>query len=216
MENRMDPMPRHARFPVKWPMSYGNEAFLAKGTVLDLTAFGWRLAGTMPVTSGMQLRVQVSVPDRSVPLQVQRATVLWVNGHEFAIEAHELALSDQAWVTDFLREKLRLRWMAGILDQLPLLPASTDPSHGETEAPQRAVPSLAVLLHRYCVAALALTEIPTDVLRNGDAAAQEDQLHDVDTHRSEKMFSETCRTVRGMVALKTARVRTGRSPIPDN
>jgi hypothetical protein len=112
MQNRTSPVRRASRFPVSWPMRYGNAAFLAEGTVLDLTARGWRMAGTMPVLPGMWVAVQVSIPERPTLLRVQRATVLWVKDHEFAIEVHHMDPMDQAWVSEFLHQKLGLEWIS--------------------------------------------------------------------------------------------------------
>jgi hypothetical protein len=121
MTNRTNPVRRHSRFPVSWPVLYGNDDFLAEGTVLDLTALGWRVAGSMPVIPSMQLTLKVSVPDRSIPLCIRRATVLWVHDHQFAIETHAMAPSDQAWVTEFLRQKLGLMWISRTTDQVTSL-----------------------------------------------------------------------------------------------
>jgi len=79
---------------------------------VDLTHIGWRIAGTMPVQAGMQLALELAVPGKSQPLRVERATVLWVNGCEFAIEAHEMEREDQLWVDGFLRQNLGLPWMS--------------------------------------------------------------------------------------------------------
>ena len=45
-------------------------------------------------------------------MRVERATVLWVNGCEFAIEVDQRELADQAWVNQFLQQKLGLPWMS--------------------------------------------------------------------------------------------------------
>ncbi len=78
--------------------------------------------------------------------------------HACAIEAHELAPSDQAWVTEFLRHQLGLMWMSRTADQ------ETSPF--------------------------------------GDRVP-------------EKTWRETRRILRRMVAMNTARERTGRERIAD-
>ena len=45
MQNRKSLVRPFSRFPVSWPVRYGNETFLAEGTVLDLTTRGWRRGG---------------------------------------------------------------------------------------------------------------------------------------------------------------------------
>lgn len=116
MSNRTSPVRHQSRFPVSWPVLYGGDEVLAEGTVLDLTQIGWRVAGAMPVRPGMQLTLAVWVPVKRDPVRIERATVLWVNGCEFAIEAHEMAPSDRTWVTDFLNRKLGLSQIARASD----------------------------------------------------------------------------------------------------
>ncbi len=216
MQNRTYPMRRHSRFPVSWPLLYGNDAFLAEGTVLDLTAWGWRVAGSMPVIPGMTLTLQVSVPERSTPLRVNRATVLWVQDHEFAIEAHEMAPIDQAWVTEFLRQKLGLIWMSRTTDQETSLQARDEAPHGKTTIAQPSVPSIEDILRRFLAIDAALTDIPTELWRNGDSDCHKSVRHTPYDRVPEKIWHEARRILRGIIAMNAPRERTGRDPIADN
>lgn len=54
----------------------------------------------------------MSVPDKSGPVRIERATVLWVKDCEFAIEAREMTPADRAWVDEFLYCKLGLPWIS--------------------------------------------------------------------------------------------------------
>ena len=117
MTNRKSPVRHQSRFPVRWPLVYSNDEFLAEGTALDLTDLGWRIAGPMPVLPGLPLTLQIWVPDKPEPLRIQWATVLWVKDYEFAIEVDEMASSDRAWVSAFLNEKLGLSWISRSANQ---------------------------------------------------------------------------------------------------
>ncbi|MBS0181784.1 MAG: PilZ domain-containing protein [Nitrospira sp.] len=216
MQNRTNPMRRHSRFPVSWPVLYGNEAFLAEGTVLDLTARGWRVAGPMPVVPGMQLTLQVSVPERPTALPVHRATVLWVHDHEFAIEAHEMLPIDQAWVTEFLRQKLGLMWMPRTTAPETSLHARDKVPHCETALPESPVPSIEDILHRFLAIETAATDIPFEARCNGAADCQEGEAHTCCDRVSEKTWHEAHRILRGIVAVKAARERTGWDLITGN
>ena len=209
MQNRTNPMRRHSRFPVSWHVLYGNDAFLAEGTVLDLTARGWRVAGSMPVVPGMQLTLQVSIPERPTSLSVHRATVLWVHDHEFAIEAHEMTPIDQAWVTEFLRQKLGLMWMSRTIDPETSLHARDDAPHRETALPESSVPSIEDILRRFLAIETAATDIPFEVRCNGVEERQEGEAHPRCDRVPEKTWHEAHRILRGMVALKATRERTG-------
>jgi hypothetical protein len=214
MNNRTDPMRRHSRFPVSWPVLYGNDAFLAEGTVLDLTARGWRVTGSVPVVPGMQLTLKVSVPDRSTPLSIHRAIVLWVKEHEFAIEANEIAPDDKAWVTEFLRHKLGLMWTLQTTDQKPSQETrATQPSN---ESLPPALPSLEDILRRVAATDLALTVLPGAVHRSSNSDVPQCEINRAVGNVPEKIWSEARYIVRRMVAIKTARGQTGRNPIPEN
>jgi hypothetical protein len=152
---------------------YGGDELLAEGTVLDLTQIGWRIAGAMPVRPGMQLALAVWVPEKREPLRVERATVLWVNGCEFAIEAHEMAPCDQTWVSDFLSQKLGLSWISRAGDQ-----------------------------------AQTRRNSDLDPLDDGGRAAYDRAV--------EETWGPAFHIVRGMIANRAARERTGRDSIADN
>jgi len=215
MNNRTNPVRRHSRFPVSWPVLYGNNSFLAEGTVLDLTALGWRVTGSMPVAPGMQLTLQVSISERSVPLRIHRATVLWVKDHEFAIEAHELTPVDQAWVTEFLQQKLGLKWMSRITNQETSLQAKGDAPH-KAALPQSSVPSVDDVLHRFLVIETALSDMPVETQWNGDSDFQEGEVLTSYDYVPRKLLREASRILRGMVTIKAARQRSNQDPIASN
>ncbi len=216
MQNRTNPMRRYSRFPVSWPLLYGNEAFVAEGTVLDLTALGWRVAGSVPVVPGMELTLQVSVPERSTPLCVRRATVLWVHDHEFAIEAHEMATVDQAWVTEFLRQKLGLMWMSRTIDRKTPLQTGNQAPRGETTRPQPSVPSMDDILDRLLAIQAPATAHSAERSWNHDTDRHEDVCHTIHTRVPQKTLHEARRLLRGMVVIKTTCERIGRDRIADN
>ena len=216
MTNRTNPVRRHSRFPVSWPVLYGNNDFFAEGTVLDLTALGWRVVGSMPVVPGMQLTLQVSIPERSAPLCVYRATVLWVKDHEFAIEAHEMAPIDQAWVADFLQHKLGLMWISRTADHKPSLQAREKTPHGETSLPQLPVPSIEDILRRLLAIENTATDRPAELRWHGDSEFQETETHALCDRPSERVLCEARRILRYMVAIKADRVQADRNPISNN
>lgn len=110
MMNRTSPVRKHTRFPVRWAVVYGCEGFLGEGTVLDVTRIGWRMAGVMPVQPGMRLTLQLWPEGKPDRMRVE-ATVLWVNGCEFALDKPKLTADDHAWISEFLNQKLSLSLM---------------------------------------------------------------------------------------------------------
>jgi hypothetical protein len=216
MQNRTNPRRRQSHVPVSWPVLYGNGEFLAAGTVLNLTSLGWRVAGTMPVAPGMELTLQVSIPERPTPLSVYRATVLCVNGDEFSIETHEMAPSDHTWVTAFFRQQLGLTRMSRPADQESSLEAREEIPHEKTSPPKPSLPSVEDLLHRIHAIDHTATDLPGDAQRSSDASSQESQAYPIGNCVPEKLLHEAHRILLHMVTLNTARVRTGQSPIPNN
>lgn len=216
MSHRTDPMRRHSRFPVSWPVLYGNDAFLAEGTVLDLTARGWRITGSIHVVPGMQLTLKVSVPDRSTPLRIHRAIVLWVKEQEFAIEANEVAPEDQAWVAEFLRNKLGLMWMPQTTDQDPSHQTRATQLHCELLPPEPALPSLEDILRRVTAADLASTVLPAKASRHNRSDFPQSETNIPVDDVPEKIWCEARYIVHRMLAIKAVRGRTGRNPVPEN
>ena len=104
------PVRRHTRYPVHWPVLYVGEDFLAEGTVENLTALGWRIAGPMPVQLGMRLRLQVWPPDKATPILIEEATVVWVRGQVFGVEVNQTGPADEVWLMEYLEEVLGL-WL---------------------------------------------------------------------------------------------------------
>ncbi len=217
MTNRLNPVRRYSRFPVRWPVLYRNDELLAEGTVLDLTSLGWRLAESMPVVPGMQLTLQVSVPERSTPLRIQRATVLWVNSHEFAIEAHEMAPIDHAWVTEFLQQKLGLMWMSRSADQETSVHPKGEAPCGETALSEPSLPSVENIQQQLFSSHTATTDPSVNArCHDGDSDFHQREDPTPHDHLPEKIIHEARRIVRGMLAIKAARVWTGRNLIEDN
>ena len=106
MMSRTHPGRCHTRWPVQWLMLYGNDDFVANGTVLEITAKGWRVEGPMPVHPGMRLNIWVWPPEKPEGLHIGAATVLWVKGYEFALEIQDMNPIDQEWLTQFLDRAL--------------------------------------------------------------------------------------------------------------
>jgi len=213
MTNRKNPIRRHSRFPVSWSVLYGSDEFLAEGTVLDLTSRGWRIAGSMPVAPGMQLTLQVSVPEKSTPLRVQRATVLWVTDQDFAIEAHEMPPNDQAWVAEFLRQKLGLMWISREDDHRTSCPTTEKVLRDEAEL---STPCIEDVLQRFLAIQPPLLDIPPEARWHCDSDAQENEDHTAYEGLPEKSWLEAHRILRSMLAIRAARERTGRDLFTDN
>ncbi|MDH4083665.1 MAG: hypothetical protein OEY60_04820 [Nitrospira sp.] len=214
MQNRKSPVRRSSRFPVGWPMRYGNATFLAEGTVLDLTARGWRVVGTMPVVAGMQLTLQVSVPERPTLLRVQRATVLWVKDHEFAIEVQDLEPMDQAWVSEFLHHKLGLKWMSRATH--PEASLATVLPNLQRALPPRGIPSLEDIFQHLLDLQIDSTHRPAEARGKDDSDSEEGGSDASCDEGPEKLWREAHRILRAMRVIHMVRAGSDRDVIAEN
>ncbi len=97
---RNAPIRRHTRFPVRWAVTYGSRDFTALGALMDFSRVGAHLAGPISVNVGMTLSLRILIPE-ATDLCIERATVQWVKGLDFGVEAHELSAKAQVWLNDF-------------------------------------------------------------------------------------------------------------------
>ena len=109
MENVHDERVVTGIVPVCWPVTYGSLSsrhFLSKGMILDVTASGFHVAGTMAVEVGMRLHLWGGPPAKP-GLFDMRVTVVWVKEHEFGLDFQSLGLDGQQWLTEFLAKARR-------------------------------------------------------------------------------------------------------------
>jgi hypothetical protein len=85
---------KHARFAVKWPVTYLNEGLSGEGTVLDISQVGCQVEGTLAVTVGMLLKLLILPPHKEEKLCVEEGRVLWVKEGAFALELQRLPPTD--------------------------------------------------------------------------------------------------------------------------
>jgi hypothetical protein len=72
------------------PLRYGGEGTVYEGLLKDLSVGGGGITGTVPVSVGMVLRVQLCVPGELEPLLIDRALVRWVKRLEFGVEFEQV------------------------------------------------------------------------------------------------------------------------------
>ncbi len=69
---------------------YLSEDFLGKGIVRDISSGGWRLQGDHQVSTGMKLTLRMELPEHNSPLEIEEASVQWVNGKDFGIQIRKI------------------------------------------------------------------------------------------------------------------------------
>jgi hypothetical protein len=200
MMKRTSPIRRQSRLPVRWPIVYGCEEFLSEGTVLDVTQWGWRVAGAMPVQPGMRLTIHLWPQDKPGHIRVEQATVLWVKGCEFALDVPELAPDDRAWMSRFLDNKLSL-WLIRHENPLPA------PQAGNAERSELSKENVPVAL-------LDVTEVRTRVLQGWTVCSGAPRKTDHAAFACLQRDAE--RIVNGILGRQALRARTGQDSILTN
>ena len=88
------------------------------------------------------------------------------------MEVHEMAPSDHAWVTEFLHQKLGLRWMAPTTHP-ETSPPTVSPTTQLTLPPRR-IPSLEDVFQQLLALQTDSTHKPANARWNDDSDFQED------------------------------------------
>ena len=91
----------HAAVTIQWPLLYANNELVGIGTLLEVSSLECRVAGTMPVATGMHLRVWISPTNRNDALYVKEARVVWTRQNEFGLEMVDVDADDRQWLTRF-------------------------------------------------------------------------------------------------------------------
>lgn len=182
--------------PVRWPVLYRSEQFVAEGTVLDVTPIGWRIGGAMPVVPGMELTLDISVPGQTDPIHIEQAAVLWVKGCEFALEPPELSAGDRAVVAAALNRRREPSSLSGPADPLRRRQAQV----GREGKPAD------------------MWDIEDEVVRRCIIAhgCEEPVAREAYRRFMQDVWNPARRLVRSMAAKKAARERAGRDFILDN
>lgn len=71
----------YRRFPVPCPVTYHAGSFQGQGTIGDLSCFGWRLSGDLPMRPGERLSLTVTFPNEQ-RIEIPEAVVRWSRGQE--------------------------------------------------------------------------------------------------------------------------------------
>lgn len=92
---------------VQWPLLYANEELVGQGTLLNLSHWECQVgecqvAGTIPVATGMVLKVWISPKHRDDAIYVEEARVLWARANTFGLELLQVDIEDHEWLVSFL------------------------------------------------------------------------------------------------------------------
>jgi len=79
------------RIPTWCVLHYLGGEFIGKGIMTNLSQSGMRVQGDHMVTPGLQIAIRVVFAENRSSVQIERATVRWVNGCDFGLEFVRIA-----------------------------------------------------------------------------------------------------------------------------
>jgi hypothetical protein len=75
----------HRRLSVHCAVTYNVGSFRGQGTIWNLSLYGWKLSGDVPLQVGETCSLTVNLPFEE-SIVVAAAIVRWVRGREFGLE----------------------------------------------------------------------------------------------------------------------------------
>jgi hypothetical protein len=76
----------YRRIPTWLVLYYLSGECVGKGVATNLSQSGMRIQGDHAVEPGLDLALRVTFADDGPPIEIERATVRWVNGYDFGLD----------------------------------------------------------------------------------------------------------------------------------
>jgi hypothetical protein len=97
----------YRRIPTWLALYYLSGECVGKGVVTNLSQSGMRIQGDHAVEPGLDLALRVTFADDDPPIEVERATVRWVDGYDFGLDFDQLTPLAAKYITDVLSQQIR-------------------------------------------------------------------------------------------------------------
>lgn len=97
----------YRRIPTWLALYYLSGECVGKGVVTNLSQSGMRIQGDHAVEPGIDLALRVTFADDDPPIEVERATVRWVDGYDFGLNFVQLSPLAAKHITDALSQQIR-------------------------------------------------------------------------------------------------------------
>ena len=97
----------YRRIPTWLILYYLSGDCVGKGIVTNLSQSGMRIQGDHAVEPGLDLALRVTFADDGPPIEVERATVRWVDGYDFGLDFAQLNPIAAKHITDALSQQIR-------------------------------------------------------------------------------------------------------------
>ncbi len=81
----------YRRIPTWLVLYYLSGECIGKGVVTNLSQLGMRIQGDDAVEPGLDLALRLTFADNGPTIEIERATVRWVDGHNFGLDLVRLS-----------------------------------------------------------------------------------------------------------------------------
>jgi PilZ domain-containing protein len=98
----------YRRIPTWLVLYYLSGECVGKGIVTNLSRSGMRVQGDHAVEPGLDLALRVTFADDVPPIQINRATVRWVDGYDFGLDLVLVSPFAAKHITDALSQQIRV------------------------------------------------------------------------------------------------------------
>jgi len=92
----------YRRVPTQLVLYYLSGICVGKGVVTNLSQSGMRVQGEHTVESGLNLALRLPLSDEGLTIEIEQATVRWVDGYDFGLDFVRLSPSARKLITDAL------------------------------------------------------------------------------------------------------------------
>jgi hypothetical protein len=96
----------YRRIPTWLAIYYLSGECVGKGVVTNLSQSGMRVQGDHAVELGLDLALRVTFADDGPPIEIERATVRWVNRYDFGLGFARLSPLAVKHITDALSQQI--------------------------------------------------------------------------------------------------------------
>lgn len=97
----------YRRMPIQRVLYYLSGKCVGKGVVSNLSQTGMRVQGEHEVEPGLELALRLTLSDDGPTIDIEQATVRWVDGHDFGLDFVHLSPVAKKHITDALNQQLR-------------------------------------------------------------------------------------------------------------
>ena len=97
----------YRRIPTQLILFYLSGGCVGKGIVTNLSQSGMRIQGEHAVHPGLNLALRLTLSDDGPTIEVERATVRWVDGYDFGLDFVQLSPLTAKHITDALSQQIR-------------------------------------------------------------------------------------------------------------